>query len=127
MSHGGSFDDLLARLRAGDGAAASEIFDRFAQRLAGLARIRLGERLRRKMDPEEVVQSAYKSFFIRFAEGQFELKTWDSLWALLTVLTVRKCGHRIEFPAGMPRAMNEYESDHAVLSLFENRHRRGLR
>jgi RNA polymerase sigma-70 factor (ECF subfamily) len=97
MSRGGSFDDLLARLRAGDNEAATQVFNRFAHRLIGLARVRLDQRLRQKVDPEEVVQSVYKSFFIRFAEGQFDLRTWDNLWALLTVLTVRKCGHRIEY------------------------------
>ncbi len=97
MSQGASFDDLLTRLRTGDDQAAKAIFDRFANRLIGVARARLGQRFRPKLDPEDVVQSVYKSFFVRFAEGQFELKTWDNLWALLTVLTVRKCGHRIEY------------------------------
>jgi RNA polymerase sigma-70 factor (ECF subfamily) len=97
MSQGGSFDDLLTRLRTGDDEAARAIFDRFANRLIGVARMRLGQRFRPKLDPEDVVQSVYKSFFVRFAEGQFDLKSWDNLWALLTVLTIRKCGHRIEY------------------------------
>jgi RNA polymerase sigma-70 factor (ECF subfamily) len=92
-----SFEELMQRLRAGDEDAAAEVFHRYAQRLIGLARTRLDHLVRQKMDPEEVVQSVYKSFFVRFADGQYDLKTWDSLWALLTRITVRKCGHRIEY------------------------------
>jgi RNA polymerase sigma-70 factor (ECF subfamily) len=91
-----SFHDVMARLRAGDPDAAAAIFHRFAGRLIGLARTRLDSRLRQKVDPEDVLQSVYKSFFLRHAEGQFELHNWDSLWALLTVITVRKCGQWID-------------------------------
>jgi RNA polymerase sigma-70 factor (ECF subfamily) len=87
----------MRRLRSGDEDAAAEVFHRFSQRLIGLARARLDHLVRQKMDPEEVVQSVYKSFFVRFADGQYDLKTWDGLWALLTLITVRKCGHRIEY------------------------------
>ena len=40
------------------------------------------------------MQSVFKSFFRRHAEGQFDLSGWDSLWALLTVITLRKSGHK---------------------------------
>jgi RNA polymerase sigma-70 factor (ECF subfamily) len=44
-----------------------------------------------------VVQSVYKSFFARYQAGQFDLHSWDDLWSLLTVLTVRKCVNRIQY------------------------------
>jgi RNA polymerase sigma-70 factor (ECF subfamily) len=92
-----SFESLMGRLRQGDHAAADEVFRLFAGRLIGLARSRLGGRLQQKVDPEDVAQSVLKSFFLRHAEGQFKLENWDSLWALLTVITLRKCGLRAEF------------------------------
>src|SRR5262249_33221570 len=57
-----------------------------------LARGRLDALVRQKVDAEDVVQSVFKSFFLRHAEGRWDLGGWDGLWALLTVLTVRKCG-----------------------------------
>jgi RNA polymerase sigma-70 factor (ECF subfamily) len=87
---------LMQRLRQGDQEAARLIFHRFAGRLIALARSRLDERLRQKVGPEDVMQSALKSFFLRHAAGQFDLDNWDSLWALLTVITLRKCGHKVE-------------------------------
>jgi RNA polymerase sigma-70 factor (ECF subfamily) len=92
-----SFDDLMARLGAGDEAAAAEVFNRFAQRLRALARSRLDRLLRPKVDPEDVLQSVYRSFFRRHAEGQYELEGWDSLWGMLTVITLRKCGRRLRY------------------------------
>ncbi len=88
--------DLLARLRAGDEQAAVEVFDRFARRLVSLARQKLGQALRGKEDPEDAVQSALKSFFPRYAAGQFELASWNDLWGLLARITAHKCGDRLE-------------------------------
>jgi RNA polymerase sigma-70 factor (ECF subfamily) len=44
-----------------------------------------------------VVQSVFRSFFLRHAEGQWDLGGWDGLWALLTALTLRKCGRQARF------------------------------
>jgi RNA polymerase sigma-70 factor (ECF subfamily) len=94
MSPNTSFHDLQARLRAGSDSAASDVFHRFASRLIALARTRLDSRLRRETDPEDVVQSVFKSFFLHYADGKFELKDWGGLWALLVVITVRKCSRK---------------------------------
>lgn len=90
-----SFDDLMARLVKGDEQAATQIFQRYGHRLIGLARSHLDGVMRQKVDPEDVVQSVFRSFFQRNAEGNWNLDDWDSLWSMLTVITVRKCGHRI--------------------------------
>jgi RNA polymerase sigma-70 factor (ECF subfamily) len=92
MSVEASFGDLMVRLRRGDGSAAAAVFHQYARRLVGLARSRLNGRLRQKVDPEDVVQSAFGSFFRRQAGGDVEVGSWDSLWSLLAVITVRKCG-----------------------------------
>lgn len=92
-----SFDDLMSQLRRGDNDAASQIFRRYASRLIALARTRLNDRLRQKIDPEDILQSVFRSFFIRHADGQLDLENWDSLWAFLVVLTLRKCGRNAQY------------------------------
>jgi RNA polymerase sigma-70 factor (ECF subfamily) len=92
-----SFGEWLARLRARDDTAARELFERFACRLIALARGRLAGALRHKVDPEDIVQSAYKSFFRSQGEGKVELESWDSLWGLLTLITLRKCADRAAY------------------------------
>jgi RNA polymerase sigma-70 factor (ECF subfamily) len=97
MTHEASFDELMTRLRSGDESVATEVFHRFARRLIGLARRKLDLLPAAKVDPESVVQSAFRSFFVRNAEGQFDLDDWGSLWSLLAQITLRKCGHKIEY------------------------------
>jgi RNA polymerase sigma-70 factor (ECF subfamily) len=89
------FTDLMRRLQEGDAEAAQAVFDQYARRLVRLAAARLPRLLSAKFDPEDVVQSVFKSFFTRQADARFTLDGPDSLWALLTFLTVRKCGHRV--------------------------------
>ncbi len=90
-----SFQDVMSRLRGGDDRAAAEVFERFVHRLLGLARCKLNERLQAKVGAEDVLQSVYKSFFIRQRAGEFRARDWEELWALLAVITVRKCRKHI--------------------------------
>jgi RNA polymerase sigma-70 factor (ECF subfamily) len=90
------FLELMARLRGGDAGAARTVFDHFARRLVAFAGSRLPPALSAKVGAEDVVQSVFRRFFFRHAEGQFSPESWDALWSLLTVLTVRKCGHKVE-------------------------------
>jgi RNA polymerase sigma-70 factor, ECF subfamily len=75
--------------------AARARFEQFTRRLIGLARYHLDTRLLHKIDPEDVVQSAYKSFFLRYGDGMLAAEGWDGLWGLLTCITLRKCSERV--------------------------------
>ena len=98
MSQDHSFDDLMARLRKGDDEVATRIFNRFGHQLIALARSRLGPQLRQKIDPEDVTQSVFRSFFAHQAAGELEyLRDWEGLWGMLVAFTLRKCGHRVEY------------------------------
>jgi RNA polymerase sigma-70 factor (ECF subfamily) len=92
-----SFGKFLARLHARDSAADRMIFERFAGQLVVLARRRIDEVLRHKVDPEDVVQSTYKSFFLRYGDGELAVVNWNSLWGLLTRITLRKCAERVAY------------------------------
>ena len=71
--------------------------ERFSRRLIGLARLHLGGRLRQKVDPEDVVQSAYKSFLFRYGEKCISMDAEEALWGLLTLITIRKCADRARY------------------------------
>src|SRR3954469_15180744 len=92
-----TFSRLMIRLRSGEDAAAREVFERFAGRLVALARGRFSRLLARKVDPEDVVQSAFKSFFVRHREGKLDVGDYGGLWNLLTFITLRKCADRAEY------------------------------
>jgi RNA polymerase sigma-70 factor (ECF subfamily) len=92
-----SFAEFLAKLQARDGDAARELFRRFTHQLIAVARTRFDGLLRDKVDPEDVVQSAFKSFFLRYGEGNLEVANWNGLWGLLTLITMRKCAERVAY------------------------------
>lgn len=89
------FDAVCIRLDAGDQSAAAEVFERFSGRLIGLARSRLDRRLQGKVDPDDVMQSVFRSFFVRQRAGKFVLDGWHDLWSLLVTITVRKCSRQV--------------------------------
>jgi DNA-directed RNA polymerase specialized sigma24 family protein/tRNA A-37 threonylcarbamoyl transferase component Bud32 len=83
--------ELLARYRqCRDEAAAEELFRRYAGRLTALVRSRLSRKLAARVDPEDVVQSAYRSFFLLAGDGHVLLQESGDLWRLLVRITLRK-------------------------------------
>jgi DNA-directed RNA polymerase specialized sigma24 family protein len=92
----GSVTRWLAQLRAGDQEAARPLWERYFQRLVGLARVKLRGAPRRAADEEDVALSALDSFFRGAEHGRFpRLDDRDDLWRLLMVITARKASHLI--------------------------------
>ncbi len=91
MSSEGSVTRWIAALKGGDAAAAQPLWERYYRRLVSLARQKLQSARRRAADEEDVVQSAFHSFFQGVARGRFpQLHDRDNLWRLLVVITARK-------------------------------------
>jgi RNA polymerase sigma-70 factor (ECF subfamily) len=44
-----------------------------------------------------VVQSAYKSFFLRYGDAGLDLADEEGLWGLLALITLRKCADRARY------------------------------
>ncbi len=91
MSPHDSFTALRVGLLAGDPDAAADLFARYADRVTAVARSRLSRRFRPKVDPEDVAQSAFRSFFQGCAAGRYEFADAGGLWGLLALITLRKC------------------------------------
>ena len=92
MSSEHSITMWIADLKVGDDDRAQrEIWQRYFQRLVGLARFKLRDAPRRAEDEEDVAVSVLHSFFSRVGEGKFpELKDRTDLWPLLAKITARK-------------------------------------
>lgn len=83
-------EELLERIRKSDESAATELFDRYVGRMIELAGSRLSPKLARRIDPEDVIQSACRSFFRQAREGGYWLNDGHDLWSLLAAITVNK-------------------------------------
>ena len=88
--------DLVQHFQDGSESAATELFDRYCERLLRLARRRIGQRMASRFDPEDVVQSAFRTFFTRVRNDEFEFAGENDLFKLLVRLTVRKTLRRIQ-------------------------------
>ena len=102
----GSLTLCVQRLRSPDcherDEAARVIWDRFSARLLGLVRRHLDNRIRRREDEQDVLQSVYASFCL----GQLTAKTSpasrDELWKLLVRITVCKVVNTAPPASGRP-------------------------
>src|SRR5262245_59889762 len=59
MDEGERLDDLMQRLRAGDTAAAGDLFTACRDRLKRMVRLRLDRRLQGRLDASDVLQEAF--------------------------------------------------------------------
>jgi RNA polymerase sigma-70 factor (ECF subfamily) len=88
---------LIAEFQAGSESAAQALFDRYCERLMRLAKRRIGQRMTSRVDPEDVVQSAYRTFFTQVKNDEFSFHEQDDLFKLLVRLTVHKALRQIAY------------------------------
>jgi RNA polymerase sigma-70 factor (ECF subfamily) len=88
---GPSFAEFLRRIRAGDERAVAELVERYEPAIRRAVRVRLRDpQLRRLIESIDICQSAFASFFIRTALGQYDLENSDQLLRLLTSIARNK-------------------------------------
>lgn len=110
MSPEGSVTNWIGQLRAGDQQAAQKLWERYVQRLLGLARRKLGHAPRRAADEDDVVQSAFANLFLGVRQGRFpKLDDRHDLWQVLVLLTDRRATDQLR-RAGRRRDMEIGES-----------------
>lgn len=92
-SDSGWLDDIIEKRDGYESAAVEE----FADRLLRLARSRLPARLSQRVDPEDIVQSVFKSFFIRHQADRFQFCEASDVWRLLAAITWHKVQRTIRY------------------------------
>ncbi len=87
----------LARVLSGKPGFEAELVERYTRRLLGLARKQLPDRVRARVDAEDVVQSVYRSFFQRLGDGEFAFQDSHDVWQLLAAITFRKARNAVRY------------------------------
>jgi DNA-directed RNA polymerase specialized sigma24 family protein len=91
MSSFGSVTGWLDLLKAGDHAAAQQLWGRYFSAMVKLARKKLRDLPRRAADEEDVALSAFDSFCRAAEQDRFpRLDDRHDLWQVLALLTARK-------------------------------------
>lgn len=88
---------LMRQFRGGHVDAATELYARYANRLLDLAKRRTGAELGHRVEPEDVVQSVFRTFFRRAAEGSYQVPDGDTLWKLFMVIALNKIRSLADF------------------------------
>jgi RNA polymerase sigma factor (sigma-70 family) len=108
--------NLVAAYQEGDLGAAQELHDQFSDRLMALVRRRLNPVFQPRMDPEDVVQSAFRSFFrVLGKDGYAAADNMDAVWGLLASIAINKLRAKVRFhSAGKRSIQREDYLDHAI-------------
>ena len=97
---------LIDLWRGGDENAARQIVERYFDRLLALAGRRISQRLASRVDPEDIVQSVFRTFFVRLKDGQFVFQDEDDLCKLLMRITLHKTLRQVAFHKAAKRDPN---------------------
>jgi RNA polymerase sigma-70 factor (ECF subfamily) len=96
-------EELIKKCRSGDQEAARLLFELYAERLMTLAKWRVGARLTSRVDPEDILQSVFGTFFRRLREGHFQFQDQDDLLRLLVRITLHKTLKQISYQTAAKR------------------------
>ncbi len=81
---------LLRRLKDGHESAATTLYHRYAGHLRALAARQSSAALSARMDPDDIVQSVFRTFFRRVVTDQYDVPRGDDLWKLFLVIALHK-------------------------------------
>jgi DNA-directed RNA polymerase specialized sigma24 family protein len=101
-----SIVQLMDQLQNGDEEAARRVFRHHVEPLVSRVRVRLSKKLKRRFDPEDVVQSAFRSFFAHAKDGKYHCDSSDDLWRLLVKITWYKLLQRVEYETAQMRTVD---------------------
>lgn len=89
--------DWLAKFLSAEPGFEQQVVERYTERLMALARRHLPDRMRRRVDPEDVLQSVYRSFFRRLNDGRFSFEESHDVWRLLAAMTFHKTINAVKY------------------------------
>jgi RNA polymerase sigma factor (sigma-70 family) len=100
---------LIRGLRDGDRVIAQEFWDQYGELLHRVAEKHLAGGVRRRVGPEDVVQSACRTFLRRAQGGEFRLEDSEGLWRLLCAITLTKVREQTRFHLRQKRGLAQEE------------------
>jgi RNA polymerase sigma factor (sigma-70 family) len=81
---------LLRLYRTGEQEAATQLYQRYVNRLRALVRAQCSNELARTLEPDDIVQSVFRRFFQRVSQGDYDVPQGQDLWSLFLVIALNK-------------------------------------
>lgn len=106
QQHDDQWQRIIDGLRTGNRTVVREFCDRYGRSLERLAEKHLTGGVRRRIGPEDVVQSACRTFLRRAQIGEFQLADAEGLWGLLCAITLTKVREQTRFHLRQKRGLD---------------------
>jgi RNA polymerase sigma-70 factor (ECF subfamily) len=103
MSDTPSTKGFVGRVNRCTDSVAVELDHRYREKLCALVQREMARSLQTREDPEDVVQTVFRTYFRRAAKGEFHIACSSDLWALLTTITRHKILKRAEYHGAFKR------------------------
>ncbi len=81
---------LIRAFLEGDQDAATALYQRYADQLRVVAVRQSSASLITRIDPDDIVQSVFRTFFRRLTSDRYEAPEGDNLWKLFLVIALNK-------------------------------------
>ena len=101
---------LIRRMKHGEQDAATALYLRYAKRLQRLATFQTSEELSHRIATEDIVQTVFRTFFRRAAQGQYSIVDGEDLWKLLLVIALNKIRKLSEYHRAKKRDIRKTSS-----------------
>ena len=85
-----SDQSLIAKVKTGDESAATAIYERYAKRILSFVNSQMADQMHAEVQPEDIVQSVFKSIFRGVSSGGYNAPEGGTLWQLMAVVAVHK-------------------------------------
>ena len=99
-------DDWFESLAQGDPDVEAEFWQKYGEPLQRVAQRQISQSLGKRVDAEDIVQSACRTFFRRVRQGEFQCEDSGDLWRLMLTITLNKARMQARFHSRGRRAMN---------------------
>lgn len=90
-------DDWFEQLANGDPDVVAEFWETFGEPLRRVADRQISRSLGQRVDADDIVQSACRTFFRRAGKGEFECADSGDLWRLMLTITLNKARGQARF------------------------------
>ena len=111
---------LLEQFRNGQMDASTALYLKYADRLMGLTHKKSSSELARQVDPEDIVQSVFRTFFRRVEDGQYSVPEGEDIWKLLLVIALNKLRTLATYHKAAKRDTRRTQTDSGALENISN-------
>jgi RNA polymerase sigma-70 factor (ECF subfamily) len=100
------WDSIIRGLKDGDPDVCSRFWKQHGANLEAIAGQQLSRKLQRRVGPDDIVQSVFRTFFRRMAGGEFEVPDAGAMWRLMCAITLTKARRAARDHRRLKRGLN---------------------